>query len=584
MKVTLAAGCLFMLFAPLAGVHAQESSDLNVLMQAMRDELARTTEQLRMEELERPYFVAYTIRDTEQLQVEASFGALLPGSKARNRNLNVEIRVGDPAFDNTNFEALSLFSLRFEARAVLPVEDDYREIRRQLWLATDAAYKAALESLAQKRAALQNETRAEDLADFTTEEPFTFVDGPGPDLPPQPDVESLVRTLSGSFTKMPDVFESKVSSVIRNQRTFYANSEGSSFIRSDPAASVVVQAQTQATDGTVLNDFVSAFGRSWDEINDQEVLEARVQTLGSNLAARRSVPTIDRYSGPVLFEGQAAAELFVQVFMPRLVGARIPDAEPRFAMILQQNRNPFQDRIGARVLPRSLNVHDDPTLGDGFLGGYEVDDDGVQARAKPLIENGILKTLLTTRNPIPGIDKSTGNRRGEGPLPSNLVLTSNRAMTREELDDEFAQLIAERGAEYGVVVRRLGNPSLQFSSSFSMEAMLARSRGQSPVHTASLAYKVYPDGREELIPRAELVAVTDAAFKDIVGVSDTSTLYSFTHNASGGLLPSSILGASMGSPVVTVSTPDLLFEEVTIRKPSGNVPHLPVAAHPSFDR
>ena len=157
-------------------------------------------------------------------------------------------------------------------------------------------------------------------------------------------------------------------------------------------------------------------------------------------------------------------------------------------------------------------------------------------------------------------------------------------MTREELDDEFAQLIAERGAEYGVVVRRLGNPSLQFSSSFSMEAMLARSRGQSPVHTASLAYKVYPDGREELIPRAELVAVTDAAFKDIVGVSDTSTLYSFTHNASGGLLPSSILGASMGSPVVTVSTPDLLFEEVTIRKPSGNVPHLPVAAHPSFDR
>ena len=47
---------------------------------------------------------------------------------------------------------------------------------------------------------------------------------------------------------------------------------------------------------------------------------------------------------------------------------------------------------------------------------------------------------------------------------------------------------------------------------------------------------------EELIPRAELVAVTDAAFKDIVGVSDASTLYSFTHNASGGLLPSSILG------------------------------------------
>jgi hypothetical protein len=35
--------------------------------------------------------------------------------------------------------------------------------------------------------------------------------------------------------------------------------------------------------------------------------------------------------------------------------------------------------------------------------------------------------------------------------------------------------------------------------------------------------------------------------------------------------------------VVSVSIPDLLFEKLSFRKPSGNVPHLPVANHPSFD-
>lgn len=572
---------------PLHGANAQDEAELNVIMQAMRDELARSTEQLELEGLEKPYFVAYTVRETDRLNAAGSFGALLSSSEDKGRLLNVEVRIGDPSFDNTNFGSMSLLPSSLGSTGFLPLENDYREIRRQIWLATDEAYKAALESLAEKRAVLQNETRAEDIADFSSEAPFTHFDGPDPDLPPRAALEELVRDLSAAFRDLPEIFGSNVSASAGNRRTYYLNSEGSAFIRSDPTASIIVEARTQATDGTVLNDSVTARGTSWDDIGDRDALASRIATMGADLTARRSAAGIDRYSGPVLFEGQAAAELFARVLAPRLLGNRVPDADPNFARMLQQNRNPFLDRLGARVLPRFLDVHDDPSAdGDGFLGGYPVDDDGVEARSKALVERGILKSLLTSRNPIPGIERSTGNRRGPGPAPSNLIVASDSGMNPEELHAEFMLLVEERGGDYGIVVRRMATPGAGGDPASAMNLLRSGSRAGPALGSTSLAYKVFPDGREELIPKAELVGVTEAAFRDIVAVSDTSTVHSFPHSPAGGLMPSFLAGAFSAfglGEVVSVSIPDLLFEELSLRKPSGNVPHLPVANHPSFD-
>lgn len=572
---------------PLHGANAQDEAELNVIMQAMRDELARSTEQLELEGLEKPYFVAYTVRETDRLNAAGSFGALLSSSEDKGRLLNVEVRIGDPSFDNTNFGSMSLLPSSLGSTGFLPLENDYREIRRQIWLATDEAYKAALESLAEKRAVLQNETRAEDIADFSSEAPFTHFDGPDPDLPPRAALEELVRDLSATFRNLPEIFGSNVTASAGNRRTYYLNSEGSAFIRSGPTASVVVEARTQATDGTVLNDSVTAHGTSWEDIGDRDALASRIATMGADLTARRSAAGLDRYSGPVLFEGQAAAELFARVLAPRLLGNRVPDAEPNFSRMLQASRNPFLDRIGARVLPRFLNIHDDPSAaGDGFLGGYPVDDDGVEARSKALVERGILKSLLTSRTPVPGIERSTGNRRGPGPAPSNLIVASDSGSSPEELHAEFMLLVEERGGDYGIVVRRMATPGAGDDPASAMSLLRSGSRAGPALGSTSLAYKVFPDGREELIPKAELVAVTEAAFRDIVAVSETSTVHSFPHSPAGGLVPSFLAGAFSAfglGEVVSVSIPDLLFEELSLRKPSGNVPHLPVANHPSFD-
>lgn len=581
--------CVALVLGLLAmATHADE----DVLMQALRAELQRSVDELQMEDMETPYFVAYTVHDTERLGAAASFGALLPSSESRSRRLSVEVRVGNHLFDNTNFRSMGSFSSGFGGGRALPLKDNAVEIRRQIWLATDAAYKQALQQLAGKRAALQNETRTEELADLAPQEPFTYTEEPNRNVPALDDLETLARDLSGLFRDMPDIADSQVSAAATYQRTYYVNSEGSSFIRNDPSASVIVRAQAQADDGTILHDFVIENGLAWDEIGDPEDLASAVEAMGEAIAARMGAPQLpDRYIGPVLFEGQAAAELFAQVLAPRFIGMRMPDTESRFSSFMGQAGNPFLDKLGARVLPRFLSVTDDPTLtGEGFVGGYAVDDEGVPASATTLVENGILKTLLTSRNPVRDIERSTGNRRGGGPAPSNLVVTARSSMTRDELADELMLLMEEREAEYGIVVRRLGNPLFKPSTGGGISISFGGPpQQQSSVEPALLAYKVYPDGREELLRTAEFAGIADSVFKEIIAVSDSSTTYTFVYSpmSLGGLATIISFGGagftSSFGQAVSVSVPDLLFEEISVRNPTGNVPHLPVAGHPFFE-
>ena len=560
---------------------ASARADEDALMQAMRLEMARTLEKLQMEDLETPYFVSYTVQENAQMAAQATFGALVSSGESQSRSLTVELRVGDPSFDNTNFQFGP--SIAF---AGLPLHDNVAEIRRQIWLATDSAYKRALESLAGKRAALQNETRSEELGDFSPAQRFNYSEEPESNLPNLQEMESLTRGLSKLFTRMPEIKESSATASAGYQRKYYLNSEGTSFIRNDPSASVSVMAQSLAPDGTVLHDFAAAYGNTWEDIADEEKLAGRVTGMGEALAARRSAPAMEDYIGPVLFEGQAAAELFAQVIAPKLTGVRLPDMPGGFRGFGAAPGNPFVDKIGARVLARSLSVVDDPTRqGGGFLGGRSVDDEGVPAQVTSLVENGILKTLLTTRNPVKGTDGSTGSRRGMGPGPSNLVLTSRRGMSRDELSAELMMLVEERQAEYGIVVRRMGNPG--FRPRTDITSFFGGIPGQARVENALLAYKVYPDGREELIRKVEFAGITESLFKEIIAASDSPTVYTSGSSGPAGAVMIAFGGMPFGGfggggGRVSLSVPDLLFEEVTLRKPQGNVPKPPVTVHPSF--
>ena len=136
----------------------------------------------------------------------------------------------------------------------MPIEDDYAALRRELWLRTDEAYKAALEVLARKRAAAASQASAEEdaaLGDFSVEPPAHVT------LPPaavDADVESLRRLterLSAVFREFPLVVGSHVTATAALIRRRMAASDGTFIDDHQRTVRVEVTAEAQA-DGAAL--------------------------------------------------------------------------------------------------------------------------------------------------------------------------------------------------------------------------------------------------------------------------------------------------------------------------------------------
>ena len=567
-------------------VHAED----DVLQRALRDELARSMQQLQLEDLEQPYFVSYLVREVKSKGSSATFGSLLNSGEGHSRALSVEVRVGDYALDNTNFRSFSFGGTgvvrMYGGSMQLPLEDDYDELRRKIWLATDGAYKKALEDLARKRATLQNKTRTEEIPDFSGEEPTTAVHEMAPVVLDLDALDQRVRQLSGLFREMPDIYTSRVRFNGSNTSIHYLNSEGSSFSRTSSSLTFTAVAATQAPDGMPLEDFVAVYARSPEDLPSDDELAAQINAMGERLKQLRQAPLVDRYTGPVIFSGQAATELFNQGFVPYVLATRRALTDnPQYASYYPQKKeNPFLDKIGVRVLPEFLSVRAEPLM-DAYkkqplFGGYRVDDEGVPARPIRLVRKGVLETLLTTRTPVRGIDQSTGSRRGPGVAPSNILVEAEKGLSEKQIRKEFFKLIKRQKKQYGYIVTHVANSSynvapqvIYYSSGSDDEDKLAN---------AIFVHKVYLDGREELVRNAEFAGIGLYTFKDIVKVSKAHAVNTVPFRSQGNSSP--FYGGGGESVLVSIVTPRMvLFEDITLKPPSGEIPKAPVSAHPYFD-
>ena len=565
--------------APLLRAQGQQD---DVVMRAMKDELARSMSQLQLPQMDKPYFIAYRVQDLTGQEISATLGSLTSrtGPPTHNRMVGVELRVGNSDLDNTNF-----FSMRtFGGAAALGIgegslDDNYAQIRRELWLATDGKYKQALEDLSAKRATLKGRSGGENIPDFSKEVPTTEATLASTPVPWHfDDLQATARDLSAVFRSAPEIYKSQVTIRYSDAYTRYVNSEGTSYTRSEPLIKLEVSAETQAPDGQPISDAFTVYGRDAAALPSRDVLLARVQQMAALVVKLRSAASLDRYNGPVLFEGTAAGEIVLQQFGSGLATSRTPISDnPLFekGFSLASDRMggaSFQDKIGARVLPSFMSVRDNPLQtsfnGVALLGTSSVDEDGVKTRETVLIDHGILKHLLASRVPVSGILQSTGSRHGGGPLPSNIFVTSEKTLSAGELKKELLRRAKERGLDYALVVRRVGAGS--------SERALQMATQQSSSLSIPEIYKLYLDGHEEPLRGVRISDLPLESFKEIVATGDAPALYS------DELMPHMGLSFSSGdgSPVVSCVAPSLLFDEVSLAKSEGSFPPTPVSPSP----
>jgi hypothetical protein len=574
-------GVLLVCVAPCAFGQATGDS----LLRAMRDELSRSRG-LKVLSLEAPYFIEYTIEDGDSLAVSASLGGLVSVRHDRFRLPEIKVRVGDYKFDNTDYAGSGFhFGTHYDIER-FPLENSYEVMRRFLWLATDSAYKSAVEAISRKRAALKNVAVNQPLDDFAKAEPLkkileirhTWLD--------EDAWSGRVRALSAIFEAYPALRASGVELSAVQTAQYYLNSEGAEVRIPDNMIYLLARAEAQAPDGMLLHDALFFQSLDFDRMPAEPELRRGIAALAASLAARASAPKGEDYSGPVLFEGAAGAQLFAEVLGRNLALTRRPVMEPGRNSFVQVSE--LEGRQGARILPEWFDVVDDPTQkewhGRPLFGSYEVDREGVAPRPLSLVEKGVLKTFLLTRQPVAGFAGSNGRARlrgsfgANGAAIGNLFVRATETLPVADLKKKLIEMCQQRNKPYGVIVRRMDFPSS--ASLEEVRRLLSNSAqaGGHPVSAPVLVYKVYPDGREELVRGLRFRGLNARSLKDILAAGDDNNVFEFLNNQA----PFALIGGANYVAESCAVAPSVLIDALELHPLEEEPPKLPIVPAPDL--
>jgi hypothetical protein len=562
---------------------AQQPAEPDSQIRAMRDEIDRA-KQMSLAGLEPPYFVQYLIDESHNFSVSASLGGILSRRLGTQRAPEVRIRVGDYKFDNSNYTGSGFnFGARYDLDR-FPLDNQYDILRRYLWLYTDSAYKSSVEALSRKRAALRNLTQSEQLNDFAKAPPLKHVQ-PLPRLTlGMDDWTKRVREISALFARYPGVKNSSVELESSAGGFTLVNSEGSEVREPEAVSFLRIRAIAQAADGMTLRDAVTFHAIDPGRLPGDRETEAAVKTVAENVTALAKASKGEDYSGPVLFEGVAGAQIFAEVLGKNLALTRRPVSEGgRGGGGFQPSE--LEGRIGARVLPDSFDVVDDPTQtewrGRPLFGHYEADREGVAPAPLRLVEKGVLKGYLLTRQPVRGFEGSNGRARMPGSYGAatagfgNLFVRAADTVSVAELKKKLIELCQARSKPYGIIVRKMDFPSA--ASLDEARRLLQGGQGR-PVSMPLLVYKVFPDGREELVRALRFRGLNARSLKDILAAGDDSAVFEFMDNPA----PFALIGASGFSTEAAVIAPSILVDDLELHPLEDELPKLPVVPAPTL--
>jgi hypothetical protein len=556
------------------------------VLRAMHDEMERSRK-LTVSNLEAPYFIEYLMDEEENFSVAASLGGVVARRHDRFRSPEIHVRVGDYKFDNTNYSGSGFsYGSRYDLER-FPLEDAYPVLRRYFWLQTDSAYKSAVEAISRKRAALRNVAAGEQIDDFAHAEPVHYIRAFSRLAIDEEAWTNRVRALSAIFAQYPEVRNSAVVLESSDGGYYLVNSEGTEVRAPERATYLRAQATAQAPDGMTVRDAVAFHSLDAARMPTEAELNRSVTALAENVVALAHAPKGEDYSGPVLFAGVAGAQILAEVLGRNLAMARRPVADQGRGG--GASANELEGRTGARILPDSFDVVDDPTQkewrGRPLFGSYDVDREGVAAAPLRLVEKGVLKGFLMTRQPVRGFEGSNGRARMPGNYGAgaagfgNLFIGSSEATPAAELKHKLMELCRTRDKPYGIIVRKMDFPSS--ASLDEARRLLSGSQGSTrPVSIPILVYKVYTDGREEMVRGLSFRGLNVRSLKDILAAGDDSTVFEFMNNPA----PFALIGAASFTAETCVVAPSILIDDLELHPVEEELPKLPVAPAPELVR
>jgi predicted Zn-dependent protease len=594
------AGLILGIFAS-AAPSSQAPTDNDHTMQAMRDEMARSKGRLELQippsgKPVRPYYIEYRLLDMDVREIVAEFGALVTTTHNRQRLMNVAARVGDYKLDSSNFISEEGFRGFIGPSGTVGIDRDYDSLRQDLWIATDQAFKEAVETYSRKEAYLSSLARPSDIDDFSRVEAIQHVEPLANSDWSNRNWEQEARDTSAALRAFPQIYESRVTYYLVYMTEYLLTSEGTEVRTNHSFAAIEAGMNTLADDGMQVNHYYSTYAPRPADLPDVETVRKQLNVAGSELMGMRAAPTASDYTGPVLFESRAAAALLAQVLGPSLSGARPPVA---FQAVVEQlmsslgARSDWSGKVGSRVLPETVSLVDDPSAKDYkgtlLIGAYAIDEEGVPSAKVTIVSSGKLKNLLMSRRPGSDFEQSNGHGRAAfgidaRPTMSNLFFTSSETTPKDELKKKFLDACRAEKLDYCLVVRQMDNPSISILHQEDFTELLASFGGNAATDRLPLVvYRVYvSDGHEELVRGARITGFSPRSLRNIEAIGNDNYVYNYMQNESAGVAGTALgaFGTAQNGVPASVVAPSLLFEEVEVRGARGEPKRLPILPEP----
>lgn len=540
--------------APTAAAEEAAQAKQDAVLQALELELARSMAKLGAQEAP-PYFLSYEVTETQRVSASAAFGSLSYSDRSHRRSLDVDVRVGDYALDNSRHlrESLSFRSPR-RSRSQLALDDDVDAMRSVIWNATDRHYKRAVEQLTKVRSDVEVKVDAEDQsADFSKETPAEDLREVA--LLGAVDLaawEDKVRRYSQPFADGENIHGGRVGLRVAAETRWFVNSEGARVRTGKRQYQLTIDARTIAEDGMALPRYESFYARDLAGLPNDAAVMATVRRMIDDLEALRDAPIVDPYAGPALLSGRAAGVFFHEVLGHRVEGHR----QKR-----EDEGQTFKKKVGERILPEGFSITFDPTrktLEDtALIGAYDYDNEGVAARPVAVVEDGVFKRFLMSRSPIEGFPNSNGHGRksiGYAPVArqSNLIVEATQVVGGDALKERLLAEVRAQGKEYGLLFEDIqGGFTLtgrDIPNAFNVQPILV--------------YRIYPDGREELVRGVDLIGTPLVALSHVVAAGSEAVVFNGTCGAESGGVPVSAV-----SPAILVSQIEVQKKRKSQRRP-----------------
>ncbi|HYU23328.1 MAG TPA: metallopeptidase TldD-related protein [Candidatus Dormibacteraeota bacterium] len=519
--------------AAMVAAHTAAKGD--GLLEALLTELDRSKTQLKMDQVQTPYYIEYRVNELEDIGAEAAFGALRENQHMHVRVLRVVVRIGDYKQD-------SYFGRGQGESSILPLDNDPIALRHQIWLATDDAYKAAGQALAEKQAAMKQFSADPNPVDDFAKAPQMIAIEPTASL--KIDEAAWKRTLeevTSLYKEYPDVQSVTASARFSAINEYLVNSEGTVTRSGKTTYNVQLSSSAQAADGMRLSRSPAFMVARPEELPTRDALLGEAKKMLETVVALRQAPIVEEeYRGPVLFAADAGNDIVASLIGQNVLGQKPQLGKPN------RTTGAFATSYKTRVLPNFLSVVDDPTLkdfhGKSLVGSYAVDSEGVKAQAVDTIENGMLTNYLLGRQPIRDFSTSNGHGRAApgsfpGPSLGVLLVKSSEAQSPDELKKRVIQMVADQGKAYAYRVETLG-----------------------PANSPRLLYRVYAkDGHEELVRGAVFSELDIRALRsDLIAVGNDP-----------------LVSNRVGGAPTTIISPSLLFDELEVKRADTSKDKLP---------